>query len=142
MKKVILSVICVLLLVCGFTACNNTTQSVNEGGLWADAMYIENTELGSGDKTIFVEVVAEDKSVTFTIHSSKDNLRDAVEEHKLIEGEDGTYGLYVKKVNGITADYDVNQCYWGFYKNDESMNTGVDSVKIADEDRYKIVYTK
>ena len=77
-----------------------------------------------------------------TIHSSKDNLRDALEEHKLIEGEDGTYGLYVKKVNGITADYDVNQCYWGFYKNDESMNTGVDSVKIADEDRYKIVYTK
>ena len=142
MKKVILSVICVLLLVCGFTACNNTTQSVNEGGLWADAMYIENTELGSGDKTIFVEVVAEDKSVTFTIHSSKENLRDALSEHKLIEGEEGSYGLYVKKANGITADYDKDQSYWGFYKDDESLITGVDDTIIADGDRYKIVYTK
>ena len=142
MKKTVFSVVCILLLVYGLCACNVTKPAENADGIWADAMYTENTEIGNGDKTISVEVVAEDKSITFTIHSSKDNLRDALEEHKLIEGEDGTYGLYVKKVNGITADYDVNQCYWGFYKNDESMNTGVDSVKIADEDRYKIVYTK
>ena len=142
MKKNVLSVVCVLLLVFCFTACNNAEQSVNEGGLWADAMYTENTELGNGDKTISVEVVAEDKSLTFTIHSSKITLGEALLEHKLIEGEKGSYGLYVKKVNGIIADYDKNQAYWGFYKNDESMNTGVDSTDIADGDRFKIVYTK
>ena len=30
--------------------------------------------------------------------------RDALIEHNLIEGEKGAYGLYVKKVNGITAE--------------------------------------
>ena len=142
MKKVILSVVCILVLVVGLCACNVTKPEENADGIWANAMYTENTELGNGEKTISVEVVAEDKSVTFTIHSSKENLREALSEHNLIEGEVGSYGLYVKKVNGIIADYDKNQCYWGFYKNDESLNTGVDDTIIADGDRYKIVYTK
>lgn len=142
MKKVILSVVCILVLVVGLCACSATKPEEKAEDIWATAMYTENTELGNGEKTISVEVVAEDKSVTFTIHSSKDTLKDALDEYNLVDGEEGAYGLYVKKVNGITADYDKNQCYWGFYKNDESMNTGVDSVEIADGDRYKIVYTK
>ena len=142
MKKIILSVVCILVLVVGLCACSATKPEEKADDIWATAMYTENTELGNGEKTISVEVVAEDKSVTFTIHSSKENLRDALSEHKLIEGEEGSYGLYVQKVNGIIADYDKNQCYWGFYKNDESLNTGVDDTIIADGDRYKIVYTK
>ena len=142
MKKVILSVVCILVLVVGLCACSATKPEEKADDIWATAMYTENTELGNGEKTISVEVVAEDKSVTFTIHSSKENLRDALSEHKLIEGEEGSYGLYVKKVNGITADYDKDQSYWGFYKDDESLITGVDDTIIADGDRYKIVYTK
>ena len=142
MKKVILSVVCILVLVVGLCACSATKPEEKADDIWATAMYTENTELGNGEKTISVEVVAEDKSVTFTIHSSKEILRYALSEHKLIEGEEGSYGLYVKKVNGITADYDKDQSYWGFYKDDESLITGVDDTIIADGDRYKIVYTK
>ena len=142
MKKVILSVVCILVLVVGLCACSATKPEEKADDIWATAMYTENTELGNGEKTISVEVVAEDKSVTFTIHSSKENLRDALSEHKLIDGEEGSYGLYVKKANGITADYDKDQSYWGFYKDDESLITGVDDTIIADGDCYKIVYTK
>jgi len=88
-----------------------------------------------------LEVVALDKSVTLTIHSDKSALGDALIEHKLIEGEKGAYGLYVKKVNGITADYDENQCYWGLNKNGESVMTGVDGVVFEDGDHYEFVYT-
>ena len=63
-------------------------------------------------------------------------------EHKLIEGDEGPYGLYIKKVNGITADYDVDKSYWGFYINGEYATTGVDTTKITEGATYKLEYTK
>ena len=110
--------------------------------VWSGATYTENAEFGDGEKTVLVEVIAEDKSVTFTIHSDKKTLGEAMLEHSLIEGENGAYGLYVKKVNGILADYDKNQCYWGLYKNGESLMTGVDGVDITSGEHYEVVYTK
>lgn len=120
-----------------FTACGQSDADV-----WADALYTEDTELGDGSKTILVEVVAEDKSVTFTIHSDQNTLGDALVEHNLIDGEQGPYGLYVKNVNGILADYDKNQRYWGFNKNGEGLMSGVDGVIFEDGDHYEIIYSK
>ena len=85
---------------------------------------------------------AEEQSVTFTIKTDKEILGDALLEHDLIAGEEGDYGLYVKVVNGMTADYDVDQSYWAFYKDGEYMMTGVDGTEIADGEHYELVYTK
>ena len=57
-------------------------------------------------------------------------------ELDLIAGEDGEFGLYVKKVNGITADYDVDQTYWAFYINGEYAMSGVDKTTIAVGESY------
>lgn len=138
MKK-IASVVLVVLLCLGVSACSKTETNID---LWKNATYTEDTELGKGAKTVLVEVVAEDKSVTFTINSDKSILGDALAEHKLIEGEKGAYGLYVKKVNGIEADYDKNKAYWGINKNGEGLMTGVDGVKFKDGEHYEFVYTK
>lgn len=130
----------VILVLCfSFSACS---QAPTEPDIWSEAIYTEDTELGEGQKTVFVEVVAEEKAVTFTLHSDKETLGEALTEHGLIEGEPGAYGLYVKKVNGITADYDENQCYWGFNKNGESMMTGVDGAIFQDGEHYELIYTK
>ena len=129
----------VLALCLSISACS---QSAQENDIWSEALYTENTELGSGGKTVLVDVVALEKTVTFTVHSDKDTLGEALSEHGLIEGEQGAYGLYVKKVNGITADYDINQSYWGFNKNGEGMMTGVDGAHIEDGEHYELVYTK
>ena len=137
MKKVI-SFLMIAVLCLGVAACNN----IGEADIWSDAIYTEDTELGKGEKTVFVEVEAEEKSVIFTIHSDKETLGDVLVEHSLIEGEKGPYGLYIKKVNGITADYDVNQCYWGINKDGESVMTGVDGVKFNNNEHYELVYTK
>lgn len=115
----------------------------NEGGeLWESATYTKDTELGEGKITVTVEVKAGEKSVAFTIHTDKTILGDALLEHELIAGDESEYGLYVKKVNGITADYDVDQSYWGFYKNGEYMMTGVDATEIKDGEHYELVYEK
>ena len=110
--------------------------------LWEKATYLEDTAFGQGATTVQVEVKAEDKSVTFTIKTDKKTLGDALFEHGLIAGEEGAYGLYIKVVNGITADYDVDQSYWGFYKNGEYMMTGVDVTEIANGEHYELVYIK
>ena len=54
----------------------------------------------------------------------------------LIDGEVGEFGLYVKTVNGITADYDKDGKYWAFYINGEYAQPGVDSIEITEGDSY------
>ena len=48
----------------------------------------------------------------------------------VIAGDDSEYGLYVKTVNGETADYDADGTYWGFYINGEYAMTGVDATTL------------
>ena len=67
----------------------------------------------------------------FTIKTDKKHLGDALTEHGLIEGEESTYGLYIKKVNGMRADYELDGYYWAFYENGEYATSGVDTTNIV-----------
>lgn len=135
-KLPIYTVILVLICVC-FAGCAG--KVTNNG---STAVYSEDTELGTGSKTINVDVIADGKTVTFTINTDKETLGEALTEHNLISGEQGSYGMYVKVVNGITADYDVNQTYWSLSEDGEPLQTGVDSTKISDGKHYEITLTK
>ena len=128
-----------LLISLIFCAC---TKNKTSDDLWNDAIYKTDTRLGEGEKTITLVVNVKEKKVSFTIRTDEDILGDALIEHKLIEGEKGSYGLYVKKVNGITADYDIDHSYWSLSKNGGYMNTGVDSTKIKDGEEYEFTYIK
>ena len=64
-------------------------------------------------------------------------LRQALEEQKLVEGEESQYGLYVKTVNGVTAD-EAKEEWWCFTKDGEDVMTGVDSTPVADGDHFEI----
>ena len=134
----ILLLLLALLMGLSLMAC----ADVDKTGAWETATYDRDTELGEGAKTVTVKVIADDQELTFTIHTDKDVLGDALLEHKLIDGEDGPFGLYVKKVNGIVADYDVDQTYWNFTKNGVLMPVGVDSAEIADGEQYELTRTK
>ena len=130
-----------LLFICIFSlvACGN---SVDKTGLWENATYLQDTELGEGAKTVTVEVKVEEQTVTFTINTDKKTVGEALIENKLIEGDQGAYGIYIKKANGITADYDIDQSYWAFYINGEMAMTGVDSTDIDENAIYRLEYTK
>ncbi len=111
-------------------------------GLWANATYLTDAEFGEGAKTVKVKVIAEDKSVTFTVKTDAKTLGEALLAHGLIAGEEGQYGLYIKYVNGIRADYDLDKRYWNFTKNGEYMMTGADMTEIADGECYEFTYAK
>ena len=153
-KTIIALILALLMTLCLFS-CNKTDVETPEtngapaesgasevGGLWANATYLEDTNFGEGAKTVTVKVIVEDKTVTFTIKSDAEMLGDALLAHGLIAGEESAYGLYVKVVNGITADYDVNEAYWGFFIDGEYAATGVDSTEITADTVYELTYTK
>ena len=110
--------------------------------IWQDATYVKDTELGEGSKTMIFKVEVEDNSVTFTIHTDAETVGEALLDLGLIEGEDGQWGLYIKKVNGMTADYDIDQTYWAFYINGEYAMSGVDFTPITEGEIYSLVRSK
>ncbi len=90
----------------------------------------------------FIVKDAEGKETVFERKSSLKYLGDALLAEQLIEGEDGQYGLYVKKVNGILADFDVNQAYWKLIVDGKESMVGVSAVEITEGGVYRYEYTK
>lgn len=119
-------------------ACNKVAKT----GSWESATYRSDKSFGNGAKALTITVKADEESVVFTLHSDKETVGAALLEHDLIAGEEGPYGLYVKAVNGMTADYDADGYYWGFYQNGAYMITGVDSTPFSDGDAFELVKTK
>ena len=139
MKQTIKSSVALLLLLAialTFACCKESTDP------WESATYLEDTTLGEGSKTVLFEVTALERKVTFTVKTDKEILGDALLEVGLIEGDMESYGLYVKKVNGMRADYDKDGRYWALYENDEYALTGVDAVEIKEGVVYRFDYAK
>ena len=121
---------------------NKADDTSNNELIWESATYTSDREFGTGAKTLTVKVEQNENSVTFTIHTDKEAVGAALIEHSLIDGEEGAYGLYIKKVNGIIADYDIDQSYWAFYEGESYAMSGVDTTNIEEGVIYRLVYTK
>lgn len=93
--------------------------------------------LGEGETKFAFTVTDQDGNDTvFEIHTDRETVGEALLDAGLIEGEEGEYGLYVKTVNGITADYDKDGVYWAFYVDGEYAQSGVDSTMITEGASY------
>lgn len=95
-------------------------------------------EADNGYEMSFVfEVVDKDgKTTQTTIETNGGYVGEVLQQLGYIEGEEGPYGLYIKKVNGITADYDVDGTYWAFYVDGEMSMKGADQVEIFNGSTY------
>ena len=83
--------------------------------------------IGQGATAITVQVTGADgKTVTFTVNTDEETVGAALLGLGVIAGDNSEYGLYVKTVNGETADYDKDGAYWAFYINGEYASVGVD----------------
>lgn len=90
-----------------------------------------------GAKHIVFEVTGHEGSAkSFDIHTDAENLGDALLEEKLIDAEEGPYGLYVTAVFGEAAD-EAQHEYWMFSKDGEMLSTGVSDTMIADGEHYE-----
>jgi len=129
--------LCTVLLFCILSCSKQESADV-----WENAVYTADTEFGEGSKIAVVEVKVNNHLVKFTVKTDKQTVGDALLEHGLITGDAGQFGLYVKVVNGITADYDVDSSYWAFYIDGEMAMTGVDATDISEGSVYRLEYTK
>jgi len=126
MKKISSFCLCMMLIMAmAFitTGCSDEKESPES----QNNVSSEVTVLGEGKNQFAFEVVDKDGNQTnFEIHTDQTIVGEALQELNLLEGDPGEFGLYVKKVNGISADYDTDGVYWAFYINNEYAITGVD----------------
>jgi len=95
-----------------------------------------------GTKHITVEVVHKDGAAkTFTYDTDAEYLGEVLVDAGLISGDGSEHGLYVKVVDGETADYDADQSWWALSVNGEFSQTGVDATPVRDGDAYTWTYT-
>ena len=149
-KKLMSFILCMVLIVAialGTTGCNDNTGKDTSTGMRTEINSQTdgsetNTQadvnvLGTGSTKFSMAVTDKEGNETFfEINTDKETVGDALLECGLIDGEEGEFGLYVKTVNGITADYDTDGTYWAFYINDEYASSGVDSTVITEGENY------
>lgn len=103
-------------------------------GIWAAT----RPETQVGGKTITVTVVHKDAAEKdFEINTDAEMLRGALEQIDLVQGDESEYGLFIKTVDGYTAD-DTAQEWWCVTKGGEDVYTGVDTTPIYDGDQYEL----
>ena len=130
---------CVLMLsfvACGKDAAEDTTQSDAETTA-TSARTTETTapwtSIGEGDCSFpFIVTFADGTKQNYVVTTGKASVGEALVDANLIAGDTSEYGLYVKTVCGVTADYDTDGTYWALYVDGELSSVGVDSVKCAD----------
>lgn len=152
LTKVLSSLLCLLLvaaLATGMMACTNETADGSSDISSTDSNVpgtpSENSpeKVGEGKTEFAFRVTDKDgNSTDFIVCTDKTVVGEALLDAKLIEGEEGQYGLYVKKVNGIVADYDIDQTYWGFLIDGEYAMTGVDQTNIEAGKTYEFKVSK
>lgn len=133
MTKLLSVVLCLMLaaaLALGMTACTNDREGDTGSGI--SSTETAPTRVGQGATEFAFSVTDKDGNVTeFTVCTDKTIVGEALQEAGLIEGEDSEYGLFVKKVNGITADYNTDGTYWAFYVDGGYALKGADQTEIA-----------
>ncbi len=139
-KRVLSAVLCLALIAAmalTFTACKNEQDPVSPPA--SSTATVEPTKVGEGATAFTLQVVDKTGATTvFAVNTDEKTVGAALLKLGLIEGDMGDYGLYIKKVNGITADYDVDKTYWAFYVDGEYAMTGVDKTDIVAGTTYKL----
>lgn len=119
----------ILAMVLIFGGCGATQKDVLTT---TDPISVEPVE-----KHLDYEVVdANGNAETFHMHTTKETVGEALQEAGVLEGVEGEFGIYIKSVNGVVADYDIDGTYWAFYINDEMSMKGADQVPIVEGELY------
>ncbi|MBQ3094458.1 MAG: DUF4430 domain-containing protein [Clostridia bacterium] len=137
-SRVLSGILCIVLLaamaLCE-AACSDNQPEMPAASQTASDVNV----LGEGATVFDLKVTdADGSSTAYEIRTDKDTVGAALLELGLIEGEESQYGLFIKAVNGITADFDADGTYWAFYVNGEYAMSGVDTTAIEAGAAYEL----
>lgn len=131
-KRVLSFILCAVLIA----AIALFTTGCNENAEAPETTIASQTEIkvmGEGKNKFRLTVSDIDgNTYEFEIFTDKTVVGEALTELGLIKGEEGPYGLYVKEVNGVTADFDKDKTYWAFYADGEYATSGIDKTPIEE----------
>ena len=123
------------------TSSNTSSEAYVPGDTYGVAATDVNK--GNGNISFIFRVIGpNDSNTIYRIFTNEKTVGDALQKLNIISGEESQYGLYVKTVNGITADYDKDKAYWAFYVDGKYASTGVDKTNIVKDAEYWFQYTK
>ena len=146
MKKILSLVVATVLLaamVLGATSCDKTVDEETPATTTAASEAAKPIEIGEGATAFTFEITHMDGSQkVYAVKTDAGTVGEALVALGLIAGENGAYGLYIKTVNGILADYDADGTYWALTKNGELLITGADTTPIADGEHYELTKAK
>ncbi len=124
LKKRLSFIVCIVLVAAmALTAIgckNNKTEKTSSG---AD-------DAQSKVSFTFTVVHKNGDTKSFDIVTVKDTVGEALKDEKLISGDEGAFGIYVKTVDGETLVYEVDGYWWALYKDDEQLMTGADKTPV------------
>ena len=142
MKKFFAIILALVMALSLMACCNTAVQPDADAD--ADAPVVtDGATLGEGAHSFTLEITdADGKTITATINTDAETVGEALSNLEIVQGEDSEFGLYIKTVNGITADYDVDQTYWAFYIDGEYAQTSVDMTAVNDGSVYKLAVEK
>lgn len=145
-RKIVSLLLCMMLIVAmAFvtTGCNGNNNETTTTTASSQNNSVDCKVVGEGQTSFTLSVIDKEGNETkFEVHTDKTTVGAALLENDLISGEEGPYGLYIKAVNGITADFDTDGTYWAFYINGEYAMTGVDTTDIVEGDVYSLKVEK
>ncbi len=100
------------------------------------------TKTQEGAKTITVVVTnKEGKDKTFTYTTDEKYLGPVLREEGLVTGHYDGDSFFIDAVDGLTADYSVDESWWQVLAEGEAALVGVDEIAIKDGGSYQLVYT-
>ena len=130
--KVLSLILCMVLIAATALFAAGCSEKKTAEKVDGTTVYADGDVLGEGAKQFTLVVADKDgNETTLEVHTDKDTVGEALLDNQVIAGEDSEYGLYVKTVNGITADFDADGVYWAFYIDGEYAMTGVDSTEVT-----------
>ena len=140
LKKHLSFILCVV-LIAALALCTVGCRKKDVSGALANDTPAESNDAGQTEapaqtvgegKTQFDFWVVEldGKTTRFVVKTDKETVGEALLDAKLISGDNDKFGLYVKEVNGIEADFNKTGTYWAFYVDGEYAMSGVDTTKI------------
>lgn len=131
--RIMLGLLLIVAMLFGMTACGTGSD---EPELITVA---DGDVVGDGDTEFPLSITdADGNTIKITVKTDETTVGAALVKLGVIAGEDSEYGLYIKTVNNITLDYNVDGLYWAFYIDGAYALTGVDMTDIAEGVQYEL----
>ncbi len=95
----------------------------------------------AGEKTVTIQVVHKDgSSKDFVLKTNQEYLEGLLLEGKVVEDNQGPYGLYILTADGETVN-EANQEWWCITKGGEPVMEGAGTQPVADGEQYELTFT-